>query len=1275
MKAQGTIRTFARKAVALATIASMTLGQVAHAVSTDIADVPMAVKNQVAPNIFFTLDDSGSMHWEFLPEEEMRFSLFTLPRGTNIYLSGSDYSNQTPNYNDGNLHNFFTRSSRNNKLYYNPDITYKPWSNSDGSLMADANPSAAYFNPGNTAAGTFDLVNQRTISAIWFSDYGDPGNINNAYCDPGCGVNHTFWPITYFIHTGGSVYVRANYTKVEITTATPASTTYTSPNGTVRTKAQEIQNFANWYQYYRSRVHMARAGIGRAFATVGTTPRVGFGTINQGSITVDGWTTPGAIVLGVRPFTGSERTNWFNNLYQQNIPTSNTPLRRAMDDVGQYFSRTDDQGPWGATPGSAGGTQHSCRQNYHILMTDGYWNGAQAPTSGARNNNDGSNGPTHTQASTTVSYTYTAAAPFTDVYSDTLADVAMYYWSRDLRSDMQNDVQGNLTDDAFWQHVTTYTVALGLSGTIPQGKVQFMFAGIRTFTDFDKNRDGAIQASEAAGNAWITANFASLDANADAKISISEFLPFYDNFVIAQLDTNADSTLSAAESAGFAELAAWFTSLDTDANGQLSSAELTINITWPDPTAASPNRLDDLAHAALNGRGGFFSASDPDTFASALSDTLNDIAARTGAAAAVAVANPNVVGGDNASYASKYNSGTWTGDLEAFPIDLTTGEPNISTPIWTTSAQTQLNGRTPTDRRIASYTGTSGTAQGIQFRPTSATTTTKLSATQQNLLNTPVTPPGPSDGAAVLDYLRGVRTGETAGTYRSRAFVLGDIINAEPLVVREPSLNYADDGYSSYKSLNSTRTRIVVQGANDGMLHAFNAASGAEEWAYVPNLLLSGLNNLSRKNGFAHKFLVDGTPVVGDYDTNNTYGAGGAAVWKTLLVGGFGKGGRGYYALDLTTTTAGDEAALTNKVLWEFPNSATSAADRLNMGYGFGRPIIVKTSSRGWVVLVASGYNNGTNSGDSGGDGQGWLYVLNARTGAVIKSIPTGVGSVSDPSGLAHISAYVEAGEVDNTVTHVYGGDLKGNVWRFDLTATNPNSWDVKKIATLVDGSGNFQPVTTEPELAKVDTGGGAFKRFIYVGTGLYLGDSDVTGSAGANSHAAQTQTMYGLIDDLTNSPTITPLRSNLQQQVLVNNVDGSRTASSNAIDFSTKKGWFVDMPVLGERINTNPALALGALAFTTNIPSTNPCVPGGSSFFNVLDYKNGGFLTGSTVSWSSQSLGNTLASRVVLIKLPSGVIKALARKSDATTVAQTVPVPPSSTTVKRRSWRELLLQ
>lgn len=686
-------------------------------------------------------------------------------------------------------------------------------------------------------------------------------------------------------------------------------------------------------------------------------------------------------------------------------------------------------------------------------------------------------------------------------------------------------------------------------------------------------------------------------------------------------------------------------------------------------TVANANALSVMNAMAYNGgTDKAIAASDSTAFENAITQISDDITAKVGSAAAVAVANAHVTSADNAAYVSSYNSGTWAGDVNSYAIDVNTGIPS-ATSLWTAgSAAVQLDLRTSATRFIATSTDTAGSIGGIQFQPTAATTATKLSSTQQTLLNTPST----TDGAAVLAYLRGDRSGETAGTYRARAHLLGDIINGEPELVREPFASYADPGYSAFKASNASRTRMLFQGANDGMLHAFVASTGAESWAYVPNLVMASLNNLSRKPGFTHRYSVDGSPVAGDIDFKQVDGAtGGGTDWRTILVGGLGKGGRGYYALDVTTPTASSEVDVKNKVLWEFPNSITNATARssaaLNMGYSYGEPVIVKTTAKGWVVLVSSGYNNGTNSGDSGGDGLGHLYVLNPKTGDLIKDIPTTgctTTPTANPCGLAEFSAYVANSDVDNTVEYVYGGDLYGNVWRFDLTGSNSNGWGVSNFATLKDATGATQPITAAPELTSI-----AGARMVFVGTGLYLGTTDIPGSTGANSSASQTQTMYGLRDSLVALPT--PLRDNLQQQTLTT-TGTTRTNSNNTVDYTTKKGWYIDLPSTGERVNTDPALALGTLVFTTNIPSATVCQPGGSSWEYFINVKTGGLADYSTVPWSGKSLGDTLASRPVLIQLPSGKVVSLVRTSDAQTLVQDLPVSPPGSSPKRISWREI---
>jgi type IV pilus assembly protein PilY1 len=453
--------------------------------------------------------------------------------------------------------------------------------------------------------------------------------------------------------------------------------------------------------------------------------------------------------------------------------------------------------------------------------------------------------------------------------------------------------------------------------------------------------------------------------------------------------------------------------------------------------------MDEMA--SQGGTSNAFFANDPASLQNAISTVVNDAISRDGAAAAVAVANANVTALTSAFQAG-YNSGSWTGDLQSYRLDLATGTPLIAQPLWVPSAQGQLDLLASNLRRIVSYSGTAGAGQGIPFQPyplppaAAPAALTTLSLSQQNSISA-------VDGPGIVNYIRGDRTGEGPAPapiiYRPRTHVLGDIVNSEPVIVGVPSNNYndaTDRGYSAFKTAHAGRQEVVFQGANDGMLHAFNATTGAEEWAYVPNLLIPNLANLSLRPGFSHKFYVDGTPSVADVDFNRTGGNlnNPASDWRTLLVGGLNKGGYGYYALDVSAGPPATEAAAAANVLWEFPNSATAGQVVADLGFTFGKPIIAKTADQGWVVLVTSGYNNSrtVNVGANNftGDGVGHLFVLNAQTGALIKDIPTGVGNNASPSGLAAISGYVESADVDNTVTQVYGGDMNGNVWRFDLT-------------------------------------------------------------------------------------------------------------------------------------------------------------------------------------------------------------------------------------------------
>ena len=525
------------------------LSDVTRAADLSISNIPLFLGGNAAPNIMFTLDDSGSMQFEVLPDELIYKDIrYLFPIGKTIYGGSSTAyyraGNSTiianncgsvkssggatlsavciPGYEDNNLYNYKYRSVINNKSYYNPDLTYAPWSQADGTTFyPNAVPACAYQNPVPTPPATPPAVGCRDLTALNNGATNTPKDsyakwlrrktdgtyewfINN-YADAQTAATG-FWPATYFsfditnASCDGTVDDRDCYDKVEVRSTI---TNYTSPGGVSRSYDEEIQNFANWYTYYRSRVLLARAGAGRAFASQSGGMRVGFAAINKDLATIDGATSPGALVRGVRSFSGTDRTNFFNDLYGHAIPIAGTPLRRALDDVGQYFSRTDNKGPWGefpggTGPGGTGGTELACRQSYNILTTDGYWNNTttspiRGPALTTVANVDNTAGPLITNDSNPPeppSYQYSPVGP--NPYKDswghsnppggTLADVAMYYWNRDLRTSLANKVPTNPADPAFWQHMVSFTVGLGVLGTLdPANDLPLLTDGTKTW--------------------------------------------------------------------------------------------------------------------------------------------------------------------------------------------------------------------------------------------------------------------------------------------------------------------------------------------------------------------------------------------------------------------------------------------------------------------------------------------------------------------------------------------------------------------------------------------------------------------------------------------------------------------------------------------------------------------------------------------------------------------------------------------------------------------------
>ena len=368
--------------------------------------------------------------------------------------------------------------------------------------------------------------------------------------------------------------------------------------------------------------------------------------------------------------------------------------------------------------------------------------------------------------------------------------------------------------------------------------------------------------------------------------------------------------------------------------------------------------------------------------------------------------------------------------------------------------------------------------------------------------------------------------------------------------------------------------------------------------------------------------------------------------------------------------------------LWEFKHDAGNcvtvdattkapATDQFSdchIGYTFNNPIITKLRAPDgrWVVIVTSGYNN-VNSPAAPGDGIGYLYVLEAMTGKILFKISTGEGSAADPSGLNHISAWSVNPLRDNTAERIYGGDLHGNVWRFDINdALNAAGREATLVAQVVDPSGVGQPISTRPELAEV--GGEAY---VYVGSGRYLGPTDLA--------TTQTNSVWALRDTL-GATALTDLRTNLRKMVITTHGSGTAAFRTNGCtaNCSSADGWFVDLPDSGERISIDMKLQLGTLVVASNVPETNACNIGGYAWLNYFNNGTGEAIANSADRAVGRRLvgaggSESLAVGLNIVRLPSGKTVVIATTSAAQQLTVEAPFDVAPPSGKRVSWREIV--
>jgi type IV pilus assembly protein PilY1 len=1056
------------------------------ATAIDISDIPVFTRIVPPPaNIMLVLDDSGSMNFDILVREgydgsfpnpanspgQRGFCYLFDDLGDNVYGSSS-----LPSWYAGSEGRKYWKSQWHavNVMYYNPRVTYRPWPSYGSTTFRNADKDKPKSHPAVNNGSLMDL--QGTSFTL------DGVNVPHSHYFCLSSIAKKVYLVVLDKASSSIRYYSVMVTGSGLAEKASALSQDGAPPSDVitgRTYEEERQNFANWFTYHRRREFIAKSAIANVIQTLADV-RVGIYGINR------------RIVSPLEPIRVTRGASVVDNtgvLLDKLYPYQSeggTPLKEGLDTVGRYYKENT-----GALGGSSGpkpygdqGPGAACQQSFAVVITDGYYTDLshKPPDIGNADGDDGE--------------------PYADRYSGSLADLAMHYYETDL-SALPDLVPASRFDRATHQHMATYAVAFGISGSLNPAD--------------------------------------------------------YDDF------------------------------LGHKRTGQM--------VSWPEVTAdRSPQTIDDLWHATVNGRGKFLSASNPQELSSALNDLMDAISEiLVGSASPVTVNADSLYGKIHsstyvyqASYGIKDNE--WSGDVRAFRIDPVTGDIVINPVKW--SAGQKLADKEWDQRFIATFSGSCG----IPFIEGS------LTDRQRNALG--------ADPANKVKYVRG---GSVSG-FRSRSQKLGDIVNSAPVF---------EDG-------------VIYCGANDGMLHAFDAESGEELFAYVPNLVFENLKSLTDP-AYSHQYFVDLTPSI-----KKGVGILGGSAQKTLLVGGLRKGGKGYFALDITAAkNISSETDVAGRALWEFPKVTDP-----DLGYSFSKPVTVKSNSstHPWVVIFGNGY-----SSDSG---KSALYIVSPSSGDLIKKIDAHAGPENGLSSPVAIDA-TDDGRVD----FVYAGDLRGNLWKFDLSSPNPDLWQVAYIRDMIPQplfqakgpSGSNQPITARPDVMHHPDKHGFIVCF---GTGKYLGESDFNDNS--------VQSIYGIWDygdrvyslknkkwseddnkeflggfdrgsfpQLTNQPAkvkllqqqqkVYPVRSaGIDRRVRLlsrskpiwvttsdsDNANRQEPDPSAATD--NHAGYYFDLNT-GERVISDVVIRGGNLLVIGFTPSTDPCGPGGNSIFMELNAFTGG--------------------------------------------------------------------
>lgn len=720
-------------------------------------------------------------------------------------------------------------------------------------------------------------------------------------------------------------------------------------------------------------------------------------------------------------------------------------------------------------------------------------------------------------------------------------------------------------------------------------------------------------------------------------------------------------------------------------------------IVWPAVATYAPASIDDIWHGTLNARGGMLNAGNATQLSASLQSMIGQILKASSSQAGVAVSTVQLQT-DSLKFVPVYTTGEWTGNIIANTLDATTG--NELTIAWQAETKDSVSGKetnnTLTPDLSVAFASRSHNARKIYVGAPAPTGTGTVAFTYSAMgngttgtMSKEILPgfTGQVVDETLISYLRGDRSNETtfsgSRNYRIRPLLLGDVVNSTPQFVKPASGEGA-----------------LFVGANDGMLHVFGETDGREIMAYVPRAVLPTIAKLA-DTSYQHQYYVDGPITQGVFGGTN----------KIAVVGTTGAGARAVFALDATTPTTMNASS----VLWEVRADANTTGDWAELGYVLSDVRIAKLSNGDWAAIFGNGYYSKS--------GKAQLFIVNMTDGSLIKKIDTlAAGSTTNPNGLGGVRVVTENGKAIG----VYGGDLLGNMWKFDLSDSSSNNWKVAfgtttapkplYIAKARTTGTPLQTITASPFVMKHPSGG----YMVAFSTGKFFDLADASSTETNGSYGIRDKTEFGVAS--IPNPTTSQISGigTLVQQTFVPTKTVTRTITAfdnttstqdvtyygltnTTVDYVTQDGWYFDLPIAGQRtIYPVDAIIEPYIRIDTMAPgaqSSDPCaasapgvaynyivdaINGGSPGVAIFDTDGDGFVNESDEKVLS-GYSTTVDGRNITLKVPPkpedktcppGTTKFidLSSQNDALVICIPDPSTPPKTTVKR-TWRQLFIR